>query len=216
MDIDRVLTWMKASVDSDFTAPPVDEALARRVLTEAAGRNLDAHLAVLHRWNGFYALGGLLHVLGACSAPPNHSLEAWNSPDGWRRAYGMRTDGIAFFAQDAFGDQFGYRGGKVVRLRAQTGTVEGVAITLVEWLETVLVEPDYTLSRKAYQECVAAHGALPHGGLFYVPVMQGGLFDVQKVQVTPRRDGMEMLAVAAANSTRRPSSVLRSTQKMGG
>ena len=215
MDLGRIITWMEPAVDGDFVPPPLDEELVLRALGDAAGpRNVEQHLTLLRHWNGFYALRGLLHVLGGCTTPPNHSLEAWNSLDGWRRAYGMRTEGAVFFAQDAFGDQFGYRQGKVVRLKAQLGVLEGVATSLVEWIESVLVEPDYALSRKLFELCIDAHGPLPHGGLFFVPSMQGP-FDAEKVQVMPRRDGMELLAVAAAAGVRRPSAMLRASQKPG-
>lgn len=210
MDLDRLMVWMEPSIDASFVPPPFDPGVALAVLP-AAGRSEDAHTRVLKRWNGFYALDGLLHVLGACETPPNHSLRAWNAPDGWRAAWGRATEGLVFFAQDAFGDQFAYRGGKIVRLRARSGRVEAQQATLTEWIEAVMLDPDYVLDRRTFQACVKRLGPLPRGGHFVstVPVAAGEPLDPSHAHVVPTRDSMEMLAVSARNVIRRSSSSIR-------
>lgn len=207
MNIERLMVWMEPTVDATFVAPPLDPAVAREVLS-AAGRSEADHRRLLERWNGFYALDGLLHVFGACTSPPNHSLREWNRPEGWRSAWGRLTEGLTFFAEDAFGDQFAYRAGKVVRFRALQGGIEPMQATLVEWIEAVLLEPDYVLHKRLFDECVARHGPLPHGGHFAPigsPVAGRGI-DPARVQVVPTRDSMEIKAISG-HLVRRTSSL---------
>ena len=215
MDLDRLLIWMEPWIDATYSAPAFDPNAAEDVLA-ASGRSREEHSRLLQRWNGFYALNGALHVLGACNAPPNHSLSAWNEPTGWRAAWGRYTEGLTFFAQGAFGDQFAYRAGKIVRFHAKNGRSDVMQATLAEWIEAVLLEPDYTLNQRFFEECVRAHGPLPHGGLF-VP-NAGSSFDEpgtpERMHVVPARDAMEMYAVSASRPVRRTSSASMRPSKL--
>ena len=78
--------------------------------------------------------------------------------------------------------------------------------TLAEWIEAVLLEPDYTLNQRLFDECVRLHGPLPHGGLF-VPI--AGASDEtgtpERMYIVPSRDAMEMYAVSASRTVRRSS-----------
>jgi len=49
------------------------------------------------------------------------SLTSWNRADGWRKGYRYLAEGLFFFAEDAFGNQFGFDEGRVLRLQAETG-----------------------------------------------------------------------------------------------
>jgi hypothetical protein len=210
MDFDRLLLWMEPFVDRDFIPPPFDAAVAAEVLA-AAGRSETVHTRLLQRWNGFYALGHLLHVFSACASPPNQSLLGWNADNGWRGSWGLSTEGLTFFAEDAFGDQFAYRAGKVVRLRTIIGGIEAMQTTLEEWIEAVLLEPEYILNRRLFDACVTRHGPLPAGGHFVptVPLAVGDSIDPDRVQIVPARDSMEMKAVTAARIVRRTSQSMR-------
>ena len=193
LDPDRLLTWMEPWIDHAFTPPPFDPAAAEATLAAAAWSR-PMHEQLLQKWNGFYAFDGLLHVLGACDAPVNHSLAAWNAPDGWRASWGRLTEGLTFFAQDAFGDQFAYRAGKIVRMRATYGGILATSASLAEWVETVFLEPDKALNQRLFRECVRIHGPLPRGGHF-VPtgtVVADEPLDPAAMQVVPVRDSMEM------------------------
>lgn len=208
MDMERLMVWMEPWIDPGFQPPPLDEAIASELLV-VAGRSEAHHMDMLRRWNGFYALGGLLHVFGACVEPPSHSMLLWNQFDGWRSAWGRLTDGLVFFAEDAFGDQFAYRAGKIVRFRALAGGIEAVQATLSEWIESVLLEPDYVLNKRLFDACVREHGPLPHGGHFAPvgPLDDARTLEPGNVQVVPARDSMEMKAVMASRVVRRTSSI---------
>lgn len=209
MDFDALIRFVDRYVDADFSAPPYDPAIAAAVLPYA-GRSQAFHERLLQHRNGFYAFNGLLHVLGACTSPPNHSLLTWNDPTGWRSAWGVTLEGLVFFAQNAFGDQFGYRAGKIVRLKALEGVVMASHASLDEFLQAALLDPETTLSQRAFDACVRAHGALPHGGHF---APEGGAYnpdvgiEAARMGVVPTRDSMEMKAAAAANVVRRRSSM---------
>lgn len=210
MELDRMIDWIEGFVDKTFQAPPFDQQAASEILA-AAVRSEEDHVRLLQYRNGFYALDGLLHLFGACDAPPNHSLRAWNAPDGWRGSWGRLTEGLTFFAEDAFGDQFGYRAGKIVRLRALAGGIEVLHATLLEWIEAVLIEPEYMLNGKLFQACIQRLGALPYGGHFAPagPLPPGVSLDAEHAMIMPSRDSMELKAVMASRVVRKSSATLR-------
>ncbi len=206
--MDAIIRFVDRYVDADFSAPPYDPAVAAAVLPNA-GRSQAFHEQLLQHRNGFFAFNGLLQLFGACTSPPNHSILTWNDPTGWRGAWGITLEGITFFGQSAFGDQFGYRQGKIVRLKALEGVIAVTHSTLDEWLQSALLDPETTLSQRAFDACVRDHGALPHGGHFAPtgPYNPDVGIDVATVTVVPTRDSMEMKAAAAANVVRRRSSI---------
>jgi hypothetical protein len=204
MDLDALLRFVDPYLDTDFRSPGFDPTIASLVLP-SAGRSQALHEKLLQRHNGFYAFGGLLHVLGACSSPPNHSILAWNDAAGWRRSWGAIPDGCVFFAQTAFGDQFGYRGGKIVRFRALEGRVDAMHANLEEWLQAVVLDPEFSLDKRLFDACVRTHGPLPHGGHF-APVAGHDVhapLDPVKMHVVPTRDSLETKAEHVKNGIHR-------------
>ncbi len=209
VDPSRLLAWVEPAIVSDFNPPPFDPSHARATL-DAAGRSADDHTRFLSRWNGCYALNGALHLFGARPEPPNQSLDAWNRNDGWRASFGMLVEGCWFFAESAIGDQFGYRDGRVVRLRVLEARIEPVAATFSQWLESVLLDPHRWISIDVFEDAVRRHGPLPFGGHFgppptWVPSV-GGLRGDQVV-VLPARDNMELRGASSifASSNTRPA-----------
>lgn len=202
MDQEGLLRWVASSIVGDFAAAPYDPACARATL-EAAGRSADAHARFLQRWNGCYALGGALHVFGARPDPPNQSLDLWNRLDGWRQSFGLIAEGLWFFAENAFGDQFAYREGKVVRLKAAESRVEPVAASFAEWLEATLLDPQRWLALELFEACVARLGPLPPGGHFGPPPTHpaGAPLRAAVMEVLPARDNLELRAASAAVGT---------------
>ncbi len=207
MELERLLQWMEPSLDTAFAPPPFDSTIAAEFLP-VAGRSEASHRALLQRWNGFYALNGLLHVFGACNAPPNHSIRVWNAPDGWRRSWGRLTEGLTFFGESAFGDQFAYRGGKIVRFKSLEGGIDALQATIDEWLEACLLDPEFMLHQRVYDACAAVHGPVPYGGHFAPTGQIKSIRDLtpQTVHVVPSRDSMELKSVAASNVVSRSTS----------
>lgn len=208
MDLQRLLAWVEPTIVPGGDAPPFDPAEARATMT-AAGRSAEDHARFLQRWNGCYAMQGALHLLGARGDAPNQSLDAWNRPDGWRQSFGLLIDGVTFFADTGLGDQFGYRDGKVVRLRALDARLERMASSFGEWLELVFVEPARYLSLDLFEACVARLGPLPPGGHFAPPPTHapGDPVIAGALEVMPCRDNLELRGAASMvvrGSTRVP------------
>lgn len=128
--------------DPTFDPPPFAGAVAEAVLGPS-GALLTPHRRLLELVNGAYLHGRALHLFGACQSPPWHSLLAWNAPDTWRDTYGEAAQGLTFFAEDAFGDQFAYNGqaGEVVVFEAETGRVTPCAPHFLAWLEEMVERP---------------------------------------------------------------------------
>ena len=131
--------------DREFDPPPFDPE-AIEPLGPSGGPGTP-HRKLLELANGAYLYRHALHLFGACQRPIWHSLCAWNAPSTWRDAYANLADGLIFFAEDAFGDQFAYsgRGGEVVVFEAEIGRITPAAPTFVDWLELILAGPSSLL-----------------------------------------------------------------------
>jgi hypothetical protein len=153
--IDQLVT----KIDPLFKAPAFDASAI------PAGLALHPeHRQLLEKRNGGYFYGGALHVFGACTEPAFHSLTGWNAADGWRTDFGQAAEGLFFFAETAFGDQFALdAAGKVFALRSEEGVVEAVADDFEHWLLKVVADPDGELARDYFVGWVQSHGHLPYG-----------------------------------------------------
>lgn len=128
--------------DPAFDPAPFDAAVAEAVLGPS-GAQLTPHRRLLELVNGGLFHDHALHLFGACQGPPWHALPAWNAPTTWRDTYGEAAAGLVFFAEDAFGDQFAYRGehAEVVIFEAEVGRVVPFAPHFVAWLEEMVERP---------------------------------------------------------------------------
>lgn len=138
--------------------------------------------------NGFYAYRRGLHLFGSCEEPRFHSLEAWNDPRGWVGEYGDLANGLFFFAEDTFGDQFGWDGSKVVRLLAETAQREDVAVDAGDLLARIVRNPEEELGLRVLDDWVAVHGPVPEGVHLFPrtpPVMGGSLDPSEIVSIDP-------------------------------
>lgn len=153
--LDRLLV----KIDPLFKPAPFDEAHWPK------GFPLHpAHKELLQRRNGGYFYGGALHIFGACTEPAFHSLSSWNAPDTWRDGYADGTDGLCFFAENAFGDQFGLdEKGRVYKFHAENGAIEELADDVEQFILIAVEAPDEALDRELVASWMAQHGHLPHG-----------------------------------------------------
>jgi hypothetical protein len=153
--LDKLLT----KIDPLFKPPAFEEAAL------PAGMKLHkTHRQLLQKRNGGYFYGSALHLFGACREPAFHSLLAWNAADSWRKAYGPVAEGLVFFAEDAFGDQFALdEAGKIFLLRAEQGIAEELADDFDQWLMMAVEAPDELLARETFTHWVSKHGHLPNG-----------------------------------------------------
>lgn len=153
--LDRLL----AKVDPLFKSPPFDAKL----LPEGFKPH-KTHLQLLQKRNGGYFWGGALHVFGAVPEPDFHSLVEWNSESLWRRPYGAAAEGLVFFAEDAFGDQFAQdANGKIFQFKAEQGIATEIADDFDQWLLMVVEAPDVLLAQETFKAWAQQHGKLAHG-----------------------------------------------------
>ena len=95
--------------------------------------------------DGLIALEGGLRIFGVSeSLLPD--IVTWNAASGWRSEYRGLADGLQFFAEDAFGDQFAIDSGRVVRFHAETGQREPLCDSVLDWLTRILRDPESELS----------------------------------------------------------------------
>jgi hypothetical protein len=115
-----------------YSGPPIaDETVLDRVPRELR--------TALRARNGCVAYRGAVHVRGACLDPAWHSLRAaCEGPTAFPVLYPALSPDDVPFAEELFGDQFILRDGRVLRLTAETGDLEGTAESVEAWFEQLL------------------------------------------------------------------------------
>lgn len=159
--------------ESLVAADPVSRAL------EAGGSLGRELLELLSVKNGFYAFEGALHVFpaggeGVCD------VDTWNEASRWRNRYPELPDGLIFFAEDAFGGQFGIDEMGVYFFGPETGELDKVAGTVEEWAAVLLLDYRSLTGYPLAHEWQETHGALEAGSRLVpkTPFVLGGRFDV--------------------------------------
>ena len=156
--------------------------------------------ALLRARNGCVAYQGALHVRGACRDPAWHSLrQAWHGPDALHRLFEEVAAADVPFAEDAFGDQFLLREGRVVRLSGELGEVTELAAGLPEFFADVLREPAQVLDYAPLLQLLAAGTEVRPGQLVaaYPPFSlraDGAERDLRPVDALDRRRFLAHLA----------------------
>src|SRR6185436_12027820 len=120
-------------------------------------------IALLCEKNGFYAFESALHVFHTQSTQSEANLENWNARNLWRYEYDDMTEGMFFFAEDVFGNQFCMSRGAIHLFDAETGLVDRFADTLEDWAERVLNDFELATGYPLAREWQMKNGALPAG-----------------------------------------------------
>lgn len=137
--------------------------------------------SLLRTKNGFYAFESALHVFPA--GPPSGkelTLRQWNAPDLWRFEYGELAEGTFFFAEDAFGNQFCARDGRVDSFDAETGELTAIADDLEEWARRVLADYSLLTGYSLLHQWQEMNGSLPVGARLVpkIPFVLGGAYSL--------------------------------------
>ena len=149
-------------------------------------------LAMLRLRNGFFAFEGALHVLPAGGQPEVMTLEEWNSSHLWRHEYGDLADGMFFFAEDAFGNQFCLRDDRICLFDAETGQAEVIGSNIEDWAGQVLSDYEFLTGFPLFHEWQVAHGRVPAGSRLMpiVPFLLGGEYSLSNLRVAGAVPGM--------------------------
>jgi len=173
-------------------APPDDADILARAPAELA--------SVLRVRNGVVAYQGALHVRGACREPAWHSLRhAWEGPDALHELFEEVRPADVPFGEDAFGDQFLLRDGRVLRLSGELGEIAPVADGLEDFLGQVLGDPGRALDYDPLLDFLAGGAELPPGRLLaaYPPFVlsaDDARRDIRAVDAVERRRFLADLA----------------------
>lgn len=191
---------------------------------DLGGGGIAPLIELLQTRNGFYAFERALHVLpsncvnGEVGLGTEHQLkrenillsqddqgrlmgwpmdlERWNMDVLWRNEFGSTADGLLFFAEDVFGEQFALSGGKVWRFNPESGEREAIAHSLDEWAGKILanysLETGYQLAHEWQQEkgqLVEGHRLIPK-----VPFIMGGKYETDNLFALDAVKGMRYRA----------------------
>jgi hypothetical protein len=148
--------------DVIYEGPPIDDQ-------ELLARLPHAYRQILEQINGFIQFSGGLHIRGVCATPRWHALaEVWFGDHALPMLYSAVRPADIPFGQDALGDQFLMRDTVVHRLSAETGELESLGCTLLEFLERAQNDPVGYLSLQPMLQFYTDGGTLTPGQLLNV------------------------------------------------
>jgi hypothetical protein len=128
-----------------------------------------AYTQLLASQNGFIAFAGGLHVRGAVLEPQWHSIRAaLEGLEALHRLFDVLTPADVPFAQNVLGDQYILRNDSVLRLDAETGTLEPMQLDLDAFLEESTADPIGFLGIQPLLNFQQLGGALEPGQLLSV------------------------------------------------
>jgi hypothetical protein len=176
-----------------YTGPALDDP-------EILDRLPEELSAALRARNGCIAWLGALHVRGAARSPAWHSLRnAWEGPDALHTLFGEVRATDVPFAEDAFGDQFLLREGRVLRLIGELGEVSEAADSLEGFFDGLWSDAEQVLDYQPLLRFRKAGGELRPGQLLaaYPPFVlagEGSTRDVRPMDAIERRHFLGELA----------------------
>ncbi|MGM9321988.1 hypothetical protein [Deinococcus aquaticus] len=150
---------------------------------EVASKTITELHEMLKVKNGFYAIGGALHVFPAyVSKPKVHDIYEWNSDHLWKYTFGGAFDEYYCFAQDIFGNQFCIFEDYIYFVDVESVALEAMAANLDDWAHMVLTD-DYWIGSnflKIWQE----NNKKPAEGerlMPKIPFVLGGEYEVSNI-----------------------------------
>jgi len=156
--------------------------------------------------NGFYAFESALHVF-PLSSVNTMSLEEWNAPSLWRGGYQDMAEGLLFFAEDVFQDQFCLSRGAVLRFKAETGDAAVLAGSVEAWADLILREYSKETGWALASEWQANHGPLAPGKRLIpkIPFFLGGQYSIDNLWAGDAVEGMRFKADLALQARNLPN-----------
>jgi hypothetical protein len=151
--------------------------------------------------NGFYAFEGALLVRPAIQGCMGVSdAKFWNSADGWKSHYICGTHGLFMFAEDVFGEQYGYTNDGIYKFDPESGDTEQIATTFVEWSTLMTDEYNYYCGHQIAHDWQVANGKLVNGCRLVpkVPFVLGGEYDHRQM-FTVHESKYMLIRAALAN-----------------
>lgn len=154
-------------------------------LSDFGGHGANQLVELLHERNGFYAFEGALHVFpsNCANSESPMDLERWNMDFLWRSEFGSAADGLLFFAEDVFGEQFALSSGSVWRFNPESGAREVIAQDLDEWAGKILADYSVETGFQLAHDWQQKNGQLAAGQRLIpkTPFILGGEYEVDNL-----------------------------------
>ena len=147
--------------------------------------------------NGLYAFESALHVFPLEPGPDDEiGLEAWNSEFLWRNGYGNLANGLFFFAEDVFQDQFCISPNGIQKFDSETGATSFLSDSIENWAKLILSDYKLQTAYPLAQAWQAANGPLPQTRRLApkIPFVLGGEYSLENFWVTEPVEGMRAKA----------------------
>lgn len=153
--------------------------------------------ALYENFNGGYFWGRALLIrpmIGGAGLPL--PVGDWSESGLWAGLYDGACRGVIFFAEDAFGVQFGIREGRVVQFDPETAQISDCAETVREWAALLVGDPAYYTGAPVLAAWEAKNSAIGAGHRL-VPkqlFMLGGAFHSENMACKADVEGMRIRA----------------------
>jgi hypothetical protein len=159
--------------------------------------------------NGFYAFEHALHVFPlGLDVTGAMTFDDWNSQTLWRNAYESLADGLLFFAEDVFGDQFCLSKSQegVLRFYAETAEIVFAANSIEKWAELILSDYKLETGWPLAHEWQELNGRLEFGHRLQpkIPFVYGGEYKLDNLWSGDAVKGMLFKAEIALKITHLP------------
>ena len=155
--------------------------------------------------NGFYAFESALHVFPlTCAA--GMSVEEWNADSLWRNGYQDLVEGLLFFAEDVFQNQFCLSADAILSFNAETGTTAFFADSIENWARKILVDYEHQAGWGLASKWQAENGPLPTGKRLMpkIPFFLGGEYSIENLWAGDPVEGMRFKADLALQTRKLP------------
>jgi hypothetical protein len=123
-------------------------------------------------------------------------LERWNMDVLWRSEFATAANGLLFFAEDAFGEQFALSNGKIWRFNPESAEKEEFAGDLDEWAGKILSDYSFETGYQQAHDWQQQNGELMEGKRLIpkIPFIMGGKYDADNLFALDSVKGMRYRA----------------------
>ncbi len=134
------------------------------------------------------------------------SLEEWNAAPLWRNGYQYLAEGLIFFAEDVFQDQFCLSADGVLRFHAETGATGFMADSIEGWAERILENYSRETGWLVATKWQAQNGPLPAGKRLMpkIPFFLSGEYSLENLWAGDSVEGMRLKADLAMQTRELP------------
>src|ERR1700691_2298220 len=155
--------------------------------------------------DGFFAFEWALHVFPLTSVV-GMSLEEWNADSLWRSGYQDLAEGLLFFAEDMFQNQFSLSTSGVLRFFSETGATAVMSASIEGWEEKIQADKNSTTAGPLASKWQAENGPLPIGKRLMpkIPFFLGGEYSIENLWVGDPIEGMRLKAALALQTRNLP------------